>query len=276
MKTILVATDFSKIAQNAIDYAVEIAKLSKAKLILFHVYNVPVIPAEIPIALPMDEIEKETMLSLKKIETSIHLKHGKNLPIECKCVCGFPVEEINLFSKENKIDLIVVGMEGEGTGYLTERLIGSITTSLIKKAKCPVIAIDKRVKFKRIKKIALACDYEETHNKSALAPLKEFAHLFKSHIYVLNVVPELETAPAMNIAVAGIKLEHSLEDVDHSFHQTKNEDVIEGINDFVDTNKMDMIVMIPGMHTVLKDMFREPNTKRMAFHTKIPLLALHE
>lgn len=273
---ILVATDFSKIAQNAINYAVEIAKLSKAKLILFHVYNVPVIPAEIPIALPMDEIEKETMLSLKKIEKSIHLKHGKNLSIECKCVCGFPVEEINLFAKENKIDLIVMGMEGEGTGYLTEKLIGSITTALIKKAKCPVLAIDKRVKFKKIKKIVLACDYEETHNKSALAPLKEFSNLFKSHIYVLNVVHELEVAPAMNIAVAGVKLDHSLEDVDHSFHQTRNEDVIEGINDFVDNNKMDMIVMIPRMHTVLKSMFVEPNTKRMAFHTKIPLLALHE
>jgi len=40
MKTILVPTDFSKIARNAIDYAVEIAKLTKAKLILFHVYHV--------------------------------------------------------------------------------------------------------------------------------------------------------------------------------------------------------------------------------------------
>lgn len=63
MKTILVPTDFSKIARNAIDYAVEIAKLTKAKLVLFHVYHVPVVPVEIPIVMPIDEVKKETMES---------------------------------------------------------------------------------------------------------------------------------------------------------------------------------------------------------------------
>ncbi|MBA3705480.1 MAG: universal stress protein, partial [Bacteroidetes bacterium] len=86
MKTILVPTDFSEIACNAINYAVEIAKLTKAKLILFNVYNVPVVPAEIPIALPIDEIEKDVMKGLKKIEKDICLKHGNELVIECKCV----------------------------------------------------------------------------------------------------------------------------------------------------------------------------------------------
>ena len=230
MKTILVPTDFSKIARNAIDYAVEIAKLTKAKLVLFHVYHVPVVPAEIPIMLPIDEMEKNTMEGLKKIEKNLYLKHGNKLVVECNCACGFPVDEINLYAKKNKIDLIVMGMEG--TGYLTEKLIGNITTSLIKKAKCPVLAIDKHVKFKSVKKIALACDYTETKNKSILDPLKELAQLFKSHVYVLNVVRELKTVPTLSKAVAGIKLDHSLVGVNHSFHYAKNEDVIDGINDF--------------------------------------------
>ena len=164
----------------------------------------------------------------------------------------------------------------KGTGYLREKLIGSITTSLIKKAKSPVLAIDRRVKFGSIKKIALACDYTETKSKSILDPLKELAHLFKSHIYVLNVVRELDTVPPVSKAVAGIKLDHSLEGINHSFHYTKSEDVIEGINDFVDEKKVDMLVMIPRMHTMLQNILHEPHAKRMAFHTKVPLLALHE
>lgn len=274
MKTILVPTDFSKAAHNAIDYAAEIAKLTKAKLILFHVYHVPVVPSEVPIVPSMDEMEKNSLDGLKKIERNIHLKHGNKFAVECKCRCGFPVDEINLFTEENKIDLIVMGMEG--TGYLTEKLIGSVTTSLIKKAKCPVLAIDKYVKFRSIKKIVLACDYTETNNKSILNPLKEFANLFKSHIYVLNVVRELETIPTINEAVAGIKLDHLLEGVNHSFHYAKSEDVIEGINDFVEEKKIDMVIMIPRMHTALQNLFHEPNTKRMAFHTKVPLLTLHD
>lgn len=274
MKTILVPTDFSKIARNAIDYAVEIAKLTNAKLILFHVYHVPAVPSEMPIVIPIDEIEKNSMDSLKKIEKNIHLKHGNKLVVEYQCRCGFPIDEINTFAEENKIDLIVMGMEG--AGYLTEKLVGSITTSLIKKAKCPLLAIDKHVKFKSVKKIALACDYEETQNKSILEPLKEFVQLFESHVYVLNVVRELETVATISKAVEGIKLEHSLEDLNHSFHYTKSEDIVEGINDFVDEKKIDMVAMIPRMHTALQNLFHEPITKRMAFHTKVPLLALHE
>lgn len=274
MKTILVPTDFSKIARNAIDYAVEIAKVSKARLILFHVYTVPVAPAEMPFVLPLDELEKDAMAGLNKIKKNLHLKHGNKLLIECKSACGFPIEEINLFAKENKIDLIVMGMEG--TGYLSEKLIGSITTALITKAKCPVLVIDKHVKFKSITKIALAADYEEIHDKNILEPLKELVHLFKSHVYILNVVPELEIIPTVSKAVAGIRLNHSLEDVDHTFHYAKNEDVIEGINHFVDEKQIDMVVMIPRMHSILKNIFQEPNTKRMAFHTKTALLVIHE
>ena len=274
MKTILVPTDFSKVALNAIDYAVEIARVTKAKLILFHVYHVPVIPSEVPTILPLEEVEKDCMNGLRKIEKNIHLKNGNKVVVECRCKCGFAVDEINLFAEEHNIDMIVMGMEG--ASYLTEKLIGSTTTSLIRKAKCPVLAIDKDVRLRSIKKIALACDYKELKNKSILEPLKEFAHLFKSHVYVLNVVRELEAVPAMSKAVAGIKLDHLLEDVDHSFHAAKSEDVVKGINDFVDENKIDMVVMIPRMHATLKNIFQEGYTKRMAFHTKAPLLALHE
>lgn len=274
MKTILVPTDFSEVAKNALDYAIEIAKIAKAKIILFHAYQVPVIPSEIPVIIPADEMEKDAIESLKKIEKSIHLKHGNKIETEIKAKYGFPIDEINLFAKKNNVDLIVMGMEG--SDFLTEKLIGNITTALIKKAKYPVLAVDKQVKFKSIKKIALACDYAETNDKSILTPLKEFAHVFKSHIYILNIAQELETVTTINKAVEGKKLNHLLASIDHSFHYAMNEDVIEGINNFVDKMKIDMVVMIPRMHTAIHNLFHEANTKKMAFHTKVPLLALHE
>lgn len=272
MKTILVPTDFSKVSKNAIDYAVEIAQRMKAKLILFHVY-IPVVAADVAVVLPsLDEMGKDCMVELKKIEKSLSLKH-KGLQIECACKCGFVVNEINQFAKEKEIDLIVMGMQG--AGYLSEKLVGSNTTMLMRNSKRPVLAIDKHVKFRSIKKIALACDYEDIPNKSILNPLKELTRFFKSHVYILNVVPELEVVPSAQQAVSGIKLNRAMEDVNHSFHNTENENVIDGINDFVTEGKMDMVVMIPHKHSVLKTIFNEPNTKRMAFHSHVPLLALH-
>lgn len=274
MKTILLPTDFSKASHNAIDYAVEIAKLTKAKMILFHVYHIPVITSDVPIVIPsMDEIKENSLKSLKQVEEHIYKKHGNNFTIECMTACGITIDEINACAKQNAIDLIVMGMRG--SGYLIEKIMGSVTTSLIKEAFCPVLSIDTHVKFKTIKKIVFACDYKETSFKSILDPLKEFAKLFKSHVYVLNVIPELTPSLTVTEAVEGIKLEHLLEGVEHSFDFSHNEDAVEGINDFVAKQKVDMVVMIPRQHSIFESIFKKSNTKSMAFHTHVPLLALH-
>lgn len=273
MKTILVATDFSDIAKNAIDYAAHLAKLFNAKLVLFHAYHDPIYLAEIPVLPPIDELDKDCFDSLKKIEKSIHEKYGKEIQIECVCKNGLPVDEINLFSKENKVDMVVMGMEG--TSYLSEKMIGNITTSLIKKSSCPVLAIDKKVKFKEIKNIVLACDYKELENKAVLNPMLEFASIFGAKVFILNIIKELEAVTTISKAMEGIKINHSLEGVNHSFHYSQNEDVVDGINQFVDEHKIDMVVMIPRVHSLLYNLFHESQVKQMAFHTKVPLLALH-
>ena len=273
MKTILVPTDFSETADNALNYAIEIAKLTNATIILFHAYHAPVIASEAPVVMPsLYEIEKECVNDLEKLQNSIYQKHGKQITIRYECVCGFAVDEINLFCEKNKIDLIVMGMQGGG--YFTEKIIGSITTSLIHNTKCPILAIDEKVKFKSVKKIVLACDYIKIPNNLIFEPLKEFVRLFTSHVHVLNVVKDLEHAPTLNEAVAGMKIELGLADIDHTFHYAKNDDVVEGINEFVTEQNIDMVVMIPRIHSVLRNLFNEPQTKKMAFHTKVPLLSL--
>ncbi len=274
MKTILVPTDFSTVSENAVNYAAEIAKVTKAKLILFHVYHMPVTATEVPIVLPnVDELEKDCMEGLLQISTRLHSKLSTT-NIECIVKCGFPVDEINQYTQNSKIDLIVVGMKG--AGYLTEKLIGSVTTSLIQTSNCPVLVIDEKVKFRSIRKIVLACDYNETENKKVLEPMKEFVHLFKSHVYVLNVLRKSEPVePVTEVVSDFIKLEHALADTTHSFHYLSNEKIIDGINEFVSEGKMDMVVMIPRKHSVLRNIFNEPNTKKMAFHSIVPLLAIH-
>lgn len=277
MKTILVPTDFSKIAENAINYAAEISKVTHAKIILFHAYHVPVIATEAMYVMPApDELEKNSIDGLKKIERRLLRQYGKTLKVECVCKYGFAADEINNYASANKTDLIVMGMQG--AGYLAEKLIGSMTTGLMQKSKCPVLAIDKTVRFRGIKKIVLACDYNETENSKILEPLKEFARLFKSHIYVLNVVnePEFEPVPAAEKVVSGfMKLEYILSDVTHTFHYLEDEEIVAGINRFVKEGKMDMVVMIPRKHSALENIFKEPDTKKMAFHSHVPLLTLH-
>ncbi len=68
MKTILVPIDFSEASINALDYAIEIAKLWQAKLILFHAYHIPVAPIEAPVVISWDKIEEDCMAALREMK----------------------------------------------------------------------------------------------------------------------------------------------------------------------------------------------------------------
>jgi nucleotide-binding universal stress UspA family protein len=274
MKTILVPTDFSKASINAIDYAMEIAKLLKAKLILYHVYHIPVMATEITSMETEEEIEKLSILNLKKLKEKILLKHGKEISISFKTNNGNVEDRINLFTKNNDVDLIVMGIKGGG--FLKEKIIGSITTSVLRKAICPVIAVDQKVKFKSIKKIVFACDYANENNAKILKPLKEIANLFDAHIYVLKISGQYEICPSAEELELKFKdMKKSLKDFEHTYHCAYNVNVVEGINKFVVAKKIDMVVMIPQRYTLIDYIFHTPETKKMAFHSKVPLLALH-
>jgi nucleotide-binding universal stress UspA family protein len=275
MKTILVPTDFSKTAGHAVDYAAELAAKTNATLILLNVYHPPLIASEVPVVIPtLEEVEKDAMLHLKKSEKKLHEKFGSNFSIESKCKCGFAVDEILEFSAKHKADLIVMGMHG--AGYITEKLIGGISSAVMDKATCPVLAVNLESKFTDLKKIVLACDYAELSNKTILDPLKELAQMFNSHIYVLNVMSKNETSPTITKAIAGIKMEHALETLEHSFHYLESEDVVKGINEFAQENKADLIVMIPRKHSFFHNLLHEPNTKKMVFHSSTPIFSIHE
>ena len=275
MNTILVPTDFSLVSRNAIDYAVEIANKTAAKIVLFHAYQIPLVNAEVPVPMiSLDEMEQLAMKELKKIKDNINTKYGSKINIDCICKCGFAIEEINLFAKENNIGLMVMGMRG--SGYLVEKLIGSVTTSLMNKSTCPVLAVHQNLKYTEIKKIVLASDFKTVHNQSALNTLKQLANLFKAHVYILNVVANADLVNTIDEVSEKIKMKNDFDGIDYSFHTTENADVVEGVNKFIAEQKMDMLVMIPRVHSWFNSLIHESNTKKMAFHAHVPLLALHD
>lgn len=274
MKNILVATDFSKEASNAIKYAVNLALESNASLLLFHTVIVPALPAELSLSLSVNDLLNKSLKQLNKIAKRLTSNYGEQLKVQSVCSVGFAADAIKAYAGENKIDLVVMGMKGKS--QLVEKFIGSTTTSVLKNSKIPILIIDRRVRYKSIKKIVLACDYTTIKNKSIIEPLLTICQLFKSHIYVLNVVKEVEIEPTISSTVAGFRLNRLLENVSHSFHFALGDDVIEAINTYVKKMKIDMVVMIPHLHTVLERIFHPSLSQHMSFHTKNPLLILPE
>jgi nucleotide-binding universal stress UspA family protein len=275
MNTILVATDFSGAASDAVDYAAEMAHVMKAKLILFHTCHVPIIGTEVPVEIEtMDDMQKKGMERLSEIAGPLQDHYGNQLQIDLVCKCGFAVDEISRYAGSKKVDLVVMGMHG--AGYLSEKLFGSITTALLGESNCPVLVISAGVKFRMIKKIVLACDLE---NDSRHLPesLKELAQFFHAHIYVLDVVQSSLLVPSEPGEVTDLSTFISqLKDIPHSFHFWKGENAVEGINDFVTRKNMDLVVMMPRRRPFLERVFHPSNTQHMAFHSRVPLLVLRD
>lgn len=273
MKKILVPVDFSKLSDNAADYAAELARRINAELILINVFYVPVFVHDATIMLPTaSQLEKESVESLEKMKKNI-LKTAGNLKVSYHYTEGIPVDEINLYAILEEIDLIVIG--AQGAGYMEKRIFGNTATLLMRTTRIPVLVIKKDVKFKVPEKIVLAVDYAETDNNTSLKPMKQLAEAFNSHVFILNVLSGTQVPVADEIKESR-QLAHALKHIPYIFFHTQHKDVIEGINEFAKRHDIHMLVMIARRHSVISRIFHEPYTKEMAFHSEVPLLVLHE
>ncbi|HSY75379.1 MAG TPA: universal stress protein [Bacteroidia bacterium] len=273
MKTILVPVDFSSTAENAAEYAAEFAKYLKAKLILLHVYSVPVPVADVPITtiIPLEEIEKENIKRLKAFNKTLNHKYP-GIETEMITRIGFVVEEILMMIEERNSDLVIMGLSGESKA---KGIFGSNTTTVIKKAKCPVLTIPPGLKFKKPEKIALACDYSAIVPDEVVNKFKEYVSLFGAKVLVFDVLRRAELVTYQK-AAAEVNLENSLVDVGHSLYYPSGDNLPEEANSFIERQNADMLVMIPHNYTFFQSLFHRSATKQMAFQSKVPLLTIHE
>ena len=272
MKTILVSTDFSDAARNASEYAVQLAKDINCKVTLFHAYHLLVIAsADTPMSALEDSKELQKINKQRIKEEALILSAFGDVIIDTLTIEGLAVDEILYLEKTDTPDLVVLGMKHYNA--LSEYINGSVATAVVKKSISPVLIIPENIRYRKIKNIAFACDYRIDTKIDILNPIKEIAELFNSKLYILTVEKEKKLIEVEQ-AVTGVKIENYFDHTTHSYNFIENDDLIEGINHFAEVNEIDLIVMLPHKHKLLEQIFKSSNTKKMAFHTHIPLLAL--
>lgn len=239
MKSILVPTDFSTCSINAVHYAADLANHIQAKIVLFHAFHPPVMVSEVPDMLSITEMKDLQIESLEKLATELKSKHGTNLQIETVCESGFAVDEIQIYQAENGIDLIVMGMKN--VGAFTEKVIGSLTTTLMYKSFCPILSIPENYTFKPIANIVLASDFKDENPSKIFSNLIHFADFFGAHLHLLNVSKNVHEMIETSHSVTEHKFENVFQNVTHSTHYIKNDDVAEGISHFITSKEMDQI-----------------------------------
>lgn len=271
MEKILVATDFSTAAQNALEYAVEMAKITKSKIVLYHVNTPPTLPVTdlawsvLPETI---ELREDSLMNLKKQLKEVALPD--NLAVEYYTEEGLPVEKIIEFVKKEKFKMIVMGMKKAGS--LTEFLIGSVATSVLKKSSVPVLLVPELFRFKKPSKIVFACDYDIKHTV-ILNPLKKLVNAFDAQLMVLHIKDRLELVDAQN-TIAVNKLEVALKNTVRSFHTLEDGNLVHGLKKFVELHQADMVVTIAHRHNFIESVFRRDHNKNIAFHSAVPLFCI--
>lgn len=138
-KNILVPTDFSEYAEEALDYALKLAKRLDANVFIMHAYLMPVAGWEGAWAFPQDVITQLEAGSRTKLESTLQ-KARETLPTTSAVFYnGDPRDGVPKLAADLKVDLIVMGTHGRKG--LSRAIMGSVTESVIRHAPCAVLAV---------------------------------------------------------------------------------------------------------------------------------------
>ena len=276
MKKILFPTDFSATSNNAFVYALQLARNIDAEVVTLHVYELPVVDyINVPAYLLeiYDSVEMSNFENYKDqipVLRSIAEQHGlEDIKISNVMMDGDLVSTILRMVKDDNIDYVVMGTKG--ASGIKETFLGSSTASVIAESKAVVLCIPEALQYRPIHRITFTTRFREKDQK-ALRNVVELAKGFNAHVDCLYI--QRSGSDVKEVVVADWKLLFGNEDV--TFHILKSDDVEQAIIHFTEAHNTDMLAMLHYKHGFFENLFRRSLTEKLAFHIKIPLLALHE
>ncbi|MDB4727619.1 universal stress protein [Saprospiraceae bacterium] len=268
MKKILIPTDFSPVADNALQYAIEIGAEFKSMLYLYHTYYINKVDYDLNLSEDEQPFKKrlERKMGLTELKFSEKIKH-KELSIKTFVERGDIPALFKIIAKKQGVNLIVMG--SKGASGLNKVIFGSVAATALEMAKVPVLVIPPELSFRPIKQIVIAIDGKKI-SKHILFPLQELAIKFKAKVIILNVNSETkkETEQVSNISFEGIET---------SFREVPmNNNINETINEFIEKGDYDLLCMIRREKSFFQSIFQRSITKAQVFSNQVPLLVLPE
>ncbi|TXD51984.1 MULTISPECIES: universal stress protein [unclassified Polaribacter] len=277
-KKIVLPTDFSKNALNAINYATELYKTTPCEFFILHSYYLPgsnksnlLIPE--PTEKKLNEVKEraeKNMEILKKqaLFNEDHSKHTFHFLNEF----GSFQKVLKKTIEKKDVDLILMGTLGETDDKNT--VFGSNAVNTMENIRnCPVIAIPNNIIFKNSNEIVFPTSFKINYKDNELATLIEVSKLMNAPIRILYVKNNEEFS---NEQIQNkILLNQILEATNFTHHQLFNMNMQEGVRCFAQSRESEMIAFVNKKHNFFGSVFSNPMVKDLGANTNIPLLAMH-
>ncbi len=270
LNRVVVPTDFSPAADNALRYSMALASSYQADVRLVHVHQ-HVAPSG---SFGQLSLGNSDFLEVKRALLQDRIrrfgKEAKTIKLEEELQCGKVVETLREIAQREHTDLLVLGATGEGANRL-ER-IGSHASAVARRADCPVLLVPQDVAFRPYKRIVFASKLLPGE-ESVWPKVVDLAIHYGAEIHFVHVQEKEVNGYHLGKAQKG----QSLLDGQAPFRivtiQAKN--VIEGLSQYAEEQQADLLVMATTHRNFLQDLLHRSATHRMIFTSKIPLLVLH-
>lgn len=276
MRSVLIPTDFSDNALNAINYALEFFKYEICVFYFMHAYQDDIYINEA--LLTRETLDKATNMisqqSKKQLEDvlkKVKEKHP-NPRFTYRTISSNNVlvdEADKIVDKEN-IDIIVMGTQGKTDDR--KLTFGSHTLQVLKYVECPVLAIPRNYKYTQPKHALFPTNYLIPYKRRELKLLCEMLAPFRTKIDMLYVSKSNKLSMRQEDNKAFV--EETLCKNDTNFYTINKKHVSEAINAYINDNEIDMLVMVNTRHSHLENILFQSSIDEISLNIGIPFLAL--
>lgn len=272
MKKILVPTDFSEYAENALQVASQLARKYEAEIYLLHMIELPAnMSNPVGDTRSNDLPEAIGFMKLAKKRYSEILSRPYLQGIKVREIVEFhqAFDGIMETSKEHGCDFIVMGSRG-ASGF-KEMFVGSNTEKVVRTTEIPVLVIKKEIPNFDVKNFVFATNLDNS-NKKTLEKVIGFAKLVnaKLHLLYINTANEFITSKDTDRYLG-----EYLEDVDfedYEFHVYNDDSVEQGILNFANKVDADLIGIATHGRKGISHFFNGSISEDLVNHAERPII----
>jgi nucleotide-binding universal stress UspA family protein len=275
LKKILLPIDFSETSMLAIEHAGFTAQLFKAEIVLLHIMEkhwekVNIISPEIRAEQPsgmLNIIEKR----LEDVGADIKSRYGVN--VECITTIGNMFIEVLNISKEQSIDMIVMGTHG--TSGAVEFFIGSNTYKITTQSECPVLAVQSHAKKLGFQNIVLPID-DSDHSRQKVHHAVVMANHFGSVIHIVGLVDSEneETKKHIEAKVKQVEDFISKQNIGHTKKYISGDNQAKLTLEYAKEINADLIMIMGDQEENLLGRLLGPYAQQIVNHSKIPTMCI--
>lgn len=267
MKYIILPTDFSDSARNAMVYAIHLFGVKDVQYTLLNTFLEPNLGTGVVVSM-IDVLQKRSSEGLAE-DVDFLIKEFPEAQLQRRSEHGDLSLVINDLLTEELYDFVVMGTKGETSGRW---LMGSVAKSTIQDVNIPVIVVPDEASYRPVKKIVYATDLNKDESY-LIGLVVNFARVHDAEITLLHV-GEGEINQEWNIdEMEGIKESINYTKVD--FRELVHANIEEAIINHVEENDTDILAITTYTTTFMKKLFHRSVTKQLLLHAHLPMLVFN-